>query len=65
MPGDILKVDGFLNHRLDVPFLLEMGQEIARLYENETVTKIVTIETSGIPIAVAAAAAMHIHFHMV
>ena len=55
MPGDILKVDGFLNHRLDVPFLMEMGQEIARLYEKETVTKIVTIETSGIPIAFAAA----------
>ncbi len=54
MPGDILKVDCFLNHCLDVPFLLEMGKEIARLYKNDTVTKILTIETSGIPIAFAA-----------
>ena len=55
LPGDILKVDCFLNHRLDVPFLMEMGAEIARLYEGEGVNKIVTIETSGIPIAFAAA----------
>ena len=55
LPGDILKVDCFLNHRLDVPFLMEMGAEIARLYENDSVNKIVTIETSGIPIAFAAA----------
>ncbi len=54
LPGDILKVDCFLNHRIDVPFLLEMGKEIARLYENEKVNKILTIETSGIPIAFAA-----------
>lgn len=55
LPGDILKVDCFLNHRIDVPFLLEMGKEIARLYENTGVNKILTIETSGIPIAFAAA----------
>ena len=54
LPGDILKVDCFLNHRIDVPFLLEMGKEIARIYENENVNKILTIETSGIPIAFAA-----------
>ncbi len=55
MPGDILKVDCFLNHCLDVLFLLEMGKEIARLYEGAGVNKILTIETSGIPIAFAAA----------
>ena len=44
-----------MNHRLDVPFLLEMGKEIARLFEGSAVNKIVTIETSGIPIAFAAA----------
>ena len=54
LPGDILKVDCFLNHQLDVPFLLEMGKEIARLYEGQGVNKILTIETSGIPIAFAA-----------
>lgn len=55
MAGNILKVDCFLNHCVDVPFLLEMGKEIARLYENGSVNKILTIETSGIPIAFAAA----------
>ena len=55
LPGDVLKVDCFLNHRLDVPFLLEMGKEIASLYESSGVNKILTIETSGIPIAFAAA----------
>lgn len=60
MPGDILKVDGFLNHCLDIPFLLEMGKEIARLYENQQITKILTIETSGIPIAFAAAQFMNV-----
>jgi len=60
LPGDILKVDCFLNHRIDVPFLLEMGKEIARLYENAPVNKILTIETSGIPIAFAAAQYMNV-----
>ena len=53
-------MDCFLNHRIDVPFLLEMGREIARLYENEQVNKILTIETSGIPIAFAAAQYMNV-----
>ena len=60
LPSNILKVGSFLNHQLDVDFILEMGREIARLFENSRVTKILTIETSGIAIAVGAAAAMHI-----
>ena len=60
MPGNILKVDCFLNHQLDVPFLMEMGKEIATLYKNEPVNKILTIETSGIPIAFAAAYYMNV-----
>ena len=60
LPGDILKVDCFLNHRIDVPFLLEMGKEIARLYKDTPVNKILTIETSGIPIAFAAAQYMNV-----
>ena len=59
LPGNILKVGSFLNHQLDVDFLMEMGKEIARLFENEKITKILTIETSGIAIAMAAAAEMH------
>lgn len=60
LPGDILKVDCFLNHRIDVSFLLEMGKEIATLYEGCGVNKILTIETSGIPIAFAAAQFMNV-----
>ena len=60
LPGNILKVGSFLNHQIDVDFIMEMGKEIARLFGNDKITKILTIETSGIPIAVAAGAAMHI-----
>lgn len=59
LPGHILKVGSFLNHQLDVDFIMEMGKEITRLFETEKITKILTIETSGIPIAVGAAANMH------
>lgn len=60
LPGNILKVGSFLNHQLDVDFLMEMGKEIARLFENDSITRILTVETSGIAIAMAAAAAMHL-----
>ena len=53
-------MDCFLNHCLDVAFLLEMGKEIARLYQDSGVNKILTIETSGIPIAFAAAQFMNV-----
>lgn len=55
LPGNVLKVGGFLNQRMDIAFLKEIGKEIARLYENSGVNKIFTIEASGIAIAVAAA----------
>ena len=55
---DILKVDSFLNHQIDVALVDAMGQEFARLFEGLGVNKILTIETSGIPIAYAAARAM-------
>lgn len=51
-PGDILKIDNFLNHQIDVNLMLEMGKEFARLYKDEKITKILTIESSGIAIAV-------------
>lgn len=52
---DILKVDMFLNHQLDVNLLEEMGKEFYRLFKDSGATKIVTIESSGIAIAVFAA----------
>ncbi len=49
---DILKVDMFLNHQLDVNLLDEMGKEFHRIFKDCGATKIVTIESSGIAIAV-------------
>lgn len=49
--GDVLKVDSFLNHCMDVEFLSELGKEFYRLYKDSNVTKILTIEASGIGIA--------------
>ena len=60
LPGDILNVGSFLNQQMDVDFLMEMGREIAGLFAESGVTRIVTIESSGIAIAVAAGAAMHV-----
>ncbi len=50
-PGNILKVDHFLNHQLDVELLDEIGKEFYRLYKDEGINKILTIEASGIAIA--------------
>lgn len=58
LPGNILKVGSFLNHQIDTAFLKEIGDEIARLYCNTGVNKILTIEASGIAIAVAAGFSM-------
>ena len=58
--GGVLKVSSFLNHQIDPDFMAEIGSEIARLYADEGVTKILTIEASGIAIAVAAGMAMHV-----
>lgn len=49
--GDVLKVDSFLNHRIDTAFLCELGKEFYRLFGNCGVNKILTIEASGIGIA--------------
>lgn len=50
-PGNILKVDGFLNHRIDVGLLEEIGKEFRRIFADAEVNKILTIEASGIGIA--------------
>lgn len=50
-PGNILKVDSFLNHQLDVNLFNEMGKEWYRLFKDSGVNKILTIEASGIAIA--------------
>lgn len=55
LPGNILKVDSFLNHQLDVTLLSELGKEFFRLFSSYNITKILTVEASGIPIACFAA----------
>ena len=52
---DILKIDSFLNHKIDIGLLDEMGAEWARLYDGCDINKILTIEASGIGIACVAA----------
>lgn len=49
--GNVLKVDGFVNHQIDVAFMCELGKEFKRLFAETEVTKILTIEASGIGIA--------------
>ena len=53
--GGVLKVDSFLNHQMDVSLFREMAKEWARLYAGEKITKVLTIEASGIGIACFAA----------
>lgn len=55
LPGNILKVDSFLNHQIDVSLLSELGKEFFRLFSDCNITKILTVEASGIPIACFAA----------
>ena len=49
--GNVLKVDSFLNHQMDIKLFREIGKEFKRLFANEEITKILTIEASGIGIA--------------
>ena len=53
-PGGILKVDSFLNHQLDPQLFYEMACELGRLYEGEKIDKVLTIEASGIALAIMA-----------
>ena len=49
--GNVLKVDSFLNHQMDVALLKEMGQEFHRRFAHKKITKVLTIESSGIAVA--------------
>ena len=59
-PGEILKVDSFLNHQMDVDLFNKLGEEFKRLFADRPVNKILTIEASGIGIACVTAQ----HFHV-
>ncbi len=58
--GNVLKVDSFLNHQMDVELFDKMGEEYARRFAGKKITKILTIEASGIGIASVVA----LHFHV-
>ena len=54
-PGNVLKVDSFLNHQIDVNMVDRIGRELYHRFADRPITKVLTIETSGIPIAYAVA----------
>ncbi|WP_411348407.1 xanthine phosphoribosyltransferase [Paenibacillus sp. WLX2291] len=58
----VLKVDSFLNHQVDTQLALDIGQEFARLFAHEQITKVLTIEASGIQFAMATGIALKVPF---
>ena len=58
--GNVLKVDRFLNHQMEIELFQEIGKEFKRRFANENVNKILTIEASGIGIACIAAESFHV-----
>ena len=58
--GNVLKVDSFLNHQMDIDLFNEIGREFKKRFEGKEINKILTIEASGIGIACIAAQ----HFHV-
>ena len=53
--GHVLKVDSFLNHQMDMELIDRIGQEFARRFANCGITKVLTMEASGIPIGCSVA----------
>lgn len=60
LPGNVLKVDAFLNHQVDPELMLHVGQEFAKKFADEGITKIWTVESSGIAPAVMTGLAMKV-----
>ena len=63
LPGNIIKVDGFLNHRIDTGLLSRIAEEFGKYFDMDNVSMILTAEASGI--ALATAVAMHYHKPMI
>lgn len=59
-PGNVLKVDSFLNHQMDIDLINEIGKEFRRRFPSDQITKILTIEASGIGIACIVAQYFHV-----
>ena len=60
LPGNVLKVDAFLNHQVDCDLMAKIGEEFAAKFKDDDVTKIWTVESSGIAPAVMTGLAMHL-----
>ena len=59
-PGNVLKVDSFLNHQMDIDLIDQVGKEFYRRFKDKPINKILTIEASGIAIAYAVAQQFHV-----
>ncbi|MFD1956706.1 xanthine phosphoribosyltransferase [Paenibacillus thailandensis] len=55
LSNDVLLLDGIINHRVEPKLMMEIGKEFARIFAGERITKVITIESSGIPAAFATA----------
>lgn len=60
LPGNVLKVNQFLNHQIDPQLMYAIGQEFARLFATEKITKILTVEASGIAPAIMAGLVLNV-----
>lgn len=58
--GNVLKVDSFLNHQMDIELFSKIGEEFKKRFEGQQINKILTIEASGIGIACVAAQSFHV-----
>lgn len=58
--GSVLKVSSFLNHQMDPELIMQLGEEFGRRFANDQVSKILTIESSGIALALAAGVALRV-----
>ena len=62
--GNVLKVDSFINHQMDIPLFREMAKEWKRLFAGKPINKVLTIEASGIAAAITTAQVSTIHSAM-
>jgi xanthine phosphoribosyltransferase len=60
LSDEVIKLDAILNHQVDPELIMEMGHEFARRFAHEKITKVVTIESSGIPVAFATALVLNV-----
>ncbi|MBA1395119.1 xanthine phosphoribosyltransferase, partial [Lactobacillus sp. XV13L] len=60
LPGNVLKINSFLNHQVDPELMMATGQEFAELFGDEGITKVLTCEASGIAPGLMAAYQLHV-----